>query len=488
MNDRRPVLQQMIADASARPTPFAAVYVYNFSRFFRDEFEFEGYRRRLEKYGVKLISATQEVGEGPQARIFRSFLTTIDAVNSEINAEQVKVVMTANATSGFWNGAAPPLGYKVVVAERRGKKDKKVLAVDEAEAGDVDLIFQLYLCGIDGGEALGLKNIVKWLAARGKLHRNQPYSVNLVHTILTRETYVGRHYYNRRNSRTRETRPRDEWIEVSVPAIIAQERFDAVQTRLASRSPAVSAPRTHDTPVLLSGKTRCGQPGCGGTMMLMTGKSGAYRYYTCSNRRRKSGTACPGNSVPMKQVDDIVIDALEKRLFQPSRLHDLLERVLDASNDAHGDRRKRLAVLRAEETEVQKAVRALYRMVESGITEPDDPMLKERLQTLKLRQQIIVTDIRELDRQLGAKAGRVTPETVERFATLMRVRLHDARTSLMRKRYVDAFIGEVEMTKERVVIRGPVRSLELSLFNEDSAQGEVRSFIPKWRTRQDSNL
>jgi site-specific DNA recombinase len=128
MNDRRPVLQQMIADACVKPRRYEAVYVYNFSRFFRDEYEFEGYRRRLEKAGVKLISATQDIGDGPQARIFRSFLTTIDAVSSEINAEQVKVVMKGNAEAGFWNGSAAPLGYRTYApngAARRTRRNSR---------------------------------------------------------------------------------------------------------------------------------------------------------------------------------------------------------------------------------------------------------------------------------------------------------------------------------------------------------------------------
>ncbi|USI79439.1 recombinase family protein [Sphingopyxis sp. USTB-05] len=66
LTDRRPALQRTIADACAQPKHYDAVFVHNFCRCFRDEYECEGYRRKLEKAGVKLISATQDVGEGPQ--------------------------------------------------------------------------------------------------------------------------------------------------------------------------------------------------------------------------------------------------------------------------------------------------------------------------------------------------------------------------------------------------------------------------------------
>ena len=246
MTDRRPALQRMIADACAQPRRYDAVFVYNFSRFFRDEYECEGYRRKLEKAGVKLISATQDVGDGPHARLMRSIFTSLDAAASEINAEQVKVVMSANAEAGFHNGSAPPLGYRTYIAERRGKKDKKKLEIEPAERPLVELIFRLYLEGDGASDPLGIDGITKWLRQRGYTHRSQHFHTGLVYAILTRETYVGRHYYGCRNSRTGERRPREEWIEVAVPPILSAETFEAVQQRLKARNPHVSAtyPRT----------------------------------------------------------------------------------------------------------------------------------------------------------------------------------------------------------------------------------------------------
>src|SRR5215813_10590296 len=59
-DDRRPVFQQMIGDATARPAPFEAIVVHSRSRFFRDLFEFLRYERVLKKAGVKLLSITQQ--------------------------------------------------------------------------------------------------------------------------------------------------------------------------------------------------------------------------------------------------------------------------------------------------------------------------------------------------------------------------------------------------------------------------------------------
>ncbi len=64
-DDRRPAFQQMIDAAMAKPPPFQVILVHSFSRFFRDQFLFEFYARKLAKNGVRIVSITQEVGDDP---------------------------------------------------------------------------------------------------------------------------------------------------------------------------------------------------------------------------------------------------------------------------------------------------------------------------------------------------------------------------------------------------------------------------------------
>lgn len=96
-----------------------------------------------------------------------------------------------------------------------------------------------------------------------------------------------------------------------MPAIIPEKTFDKVQAILKSRDPKMLPARSHSSPVLLSGIGRCGNPGCDGTMMLMNGKGGQYRYYACSNVRRKKDRSCGGNNVQMSKVDDAVLEVLQ---------------------------------------------------------------------------------------------------------------------------------------------------------------------------------
>jgi site-specific DNA recombinase len=74
-----------------------------------------------------------------------------------------------------------------------------------------------------------------------------------VHSVLTRTTYIGRHRFNIRRSKTGERNPEAEIVEMTVPPIIGASEFEAVQFLLKSRSPAVIAPRVVSGPPLLTG-------------------------------------------------------------------------------------------------------------------------------------------------------------------------------------------------------------------------------------------
>lgn len=110
------------------------------------------------------------------------------------------------------------------------------------------------------------------------------------------------------NAKSGERKPQDQWVAVEVPPIVSREDFGRVQESLAARAPAWSHPRVISSPVLLTGIARCAT--CGGGMTLRTGKSGRYRYCTCASAAHRGKAVCPGRSVPMDDLDQLVIGAL----------------------------------------------------------------------------------------------------------------------------------------------------------------------------------
>ena len=487
-DDNRPQFQAMIEAATARERPFDLIIVHSFSRFFRDQFEFERYRRKLAKAKVSLVSITQDVGEGATGDLVRSILSKFDEYQSAETAKHVRRSMIANARDGFWNGSSPPLGYKVVIAERRGDKDKKVLAVDETEAPVVRKIFSLYLEGDGSSGPLGIKKIVSWLNGRSYAYRGKPFHVSNVDVVLRRTTYMGTHYFNQKDSRTGERRSREEWVRIAVPAIVDEETFQTVQARLGQRNPRQTPARVVSGPTLLTGIARCGCPNCGGAMTIRTGKSGRYRYYACSRRATRGETACTGRSIRMEKLDEIVLAALQERVLAPERLPELLTAFLEKSDESDQRRREELALLRAAKTNSEGALNRLYELVEQGLASPSDRDFAERLTHHRLRIAALATDIVSLERQLASSQRRITPDVLGRFGKLLCDGLGGGNPAL-RQAYVRLLIDEVTVAADQVHIRGSRKALERAVVaTAASARSKVPSFAREWRARQDSNL
>jgi DNA invertase Pin-like site-specific DNA recombinase len=356
-NDRRPEFQKMMEAGTARPAAFDVVIVHSFSRFFRDHFELEFYVRKLAKSGVRLVSMTQEQGDDPMHVMMRQIMALFDEYQSKENAKHTLRALKENARQGFWNGSLPPIGYRVVDAEKRGAKVKKKLEIDPLHAGTVRLAFRLALEGDGHSGRMGVKAIAKHLNERKLLTRaGGRWGVGAVHRMLTRPTYIGHHEFNKRG-KTKALKPADQVIAVAVPPLIDQPTFDAVQAHLKSRNPKVSPPQVVGGPTMLTGICFCA--GCGGAMTIRTGKSGRYRYYTCSIAARQGSTGCKGRSIPMKRLDDLVAAHLEERLLDPERLEEVLGILLDRRRERAERRAEHATELRKKAAEAEARLKRL---------------------------------------------------------------------------------------------------------------------------------
>jgi site-specific DNA recombinase len=273
-DDRWPEFQRMIDAATTKPPAFDVILVHSFSRFFRDQFQLEFYVRRLAKAGVRLVSITQELGDDPMSNMIRQIMALFDEYQSKENAKHTLRAMKENARQGFWNGALPPIGYRIVEAsEQRGHRTKKTLEIDPVQAETLRLIFRLAREGSGSSGPMGVKSIATHLNAIGIRTRDGGrWGVDAVHKVLIRTTYIGRHRFNTKFWKTRERKVETEIVEMAVPAIVDKDEFEAVQMLLKSRSPAMVAPRIVSGPTLLTGICFCAA--CGGAMTLRTGKSG----------------------------------------------------------------------------------------------------------------------------------------------------------------------------------------------------------------------
>lgn len=487
-NDRRPAFQQMIEAGTSKPAPFDVVVVHSFSRFFRDHFELEFYVRRLAKNGVKLVSITQEIGDDPMHVMMRQIMALFDEYQSKENAKHVLRALKENARQGFWNGALPPIGYRIIAAEQRGTKTKKKLEIDPLHADTVRLIYRLALQGEGGSGPMGVKAIVNHLNRNRIFTRDGGrWGIGQLHRILTRRTYVGEHEFNKR-SKSKELKPVSEIVVVPVPRLIDQETFDAVQEHLRVRNSKVTPPRVVSGPTLLTGICFCEK--CGGAMTLRTGKGGRYRYYTCSIKARQGETGCSGRSIPMPQLDAIVCDHIENRLLQPERLEEILASILDRREERAERRREHIAELNRRAAETELRLKRLYEAIESGVADLNDPALKERVVALRALRDQAQADSERAQAMLESSGSMaVTPTVLRKFAATARRRLRQEGGGY-RRDHLRAFAQRVEVGEGHVRIVGSKGELLRALTSASSGQSagiSVPTLGLKWRSGRDSN-
>ena len=483
--EKRPQFQNMIRDVKSGTITVDLVLVHSLSRFFRDHFGSEFYRRELAKYDVSLISMTQDMGDGPQAKMANQFMSIFDEYQSNETSKHVSRSMLENARRGFWNGSKPPYGYKTYVCERVGAKEKKKLELEPKEAEVVKLIFQLYLYGDGKTGPLGINLLTAYLNERNYKHRNIVFRAQTVHGLLKRTAYIGLHHFNKRDSRTQKFRPREEWIEIPIPALVDEQMFYAVQEQLKSRNPRVTPPRIASSSVLLTGIAKCGE--CGAPMRLRTGKSGKYRYYTCSAKVDKGATACSGHSIPMAKLDELVTDAICDKVLTPNRLDEIVGKLFERNSGRKAGLQQDLQALHQRKREVAKQVQNLLDLMEDGGVGIGGAM-RARFNKRQEEQDELIRLIALKQREIDSPLTALDPAKTEKFAKALKARLQSDGNPKFRRAYLRTMLSDVIVSDEEIQISGPKAALAHVLSSDTAlAPSMVPIFMEGWCTRRDSN-
>lgn len=485
-NADRPGLKTLKDRCLAPGSTIRKIIVHSYSRLGRDSIETGMLIRRLKKAGIDVVVVTQTFGDDSAGELVRHIVMGVDEYRSAEIGETTRDKMVENARQGYWNGARPPFGYRTVATETRGDRPKKVLAIDEREAAIIRTIFTCALNG-NGSGPLGVKAIAASLNAQGQRMRSGArFTCGTVHRILTCSTYAGRHLFNRMDSRTRARKPETEWITLTVPAIIEESIFDAVQARLKSRNPKRVPPRTVSGPTLLTGLARCAD--CGAAMTLRTGKFNRYRYYTCARAANQGKTGCKGRTLPMAELDTVVMQAFTEALLTPQRLSALLQALLartQTGEEAAGE----VARLEKEGRALEDGLRRLYDSIRDGIAVLDSS-LSAYIGELRARREVIDKSLAIARHMAIARPAKPSPAKLARFAEGLIQALANPDPKF-RRAYLRLFIERIEVADRQIRIIGSAEALQAAITSREedslSPTGEVLTFVPEWRPLRDSN-
>ena len=268
-----------------------------------------------------------------------------------------------------------------------------------------------------------------------------------------------------------------------VPPIIDPATFDAVQRSLRSRNPKKTPPRVVSGPILLTGLATCAS--CGQGMLLRTGKSGRYRYYTCGTRARQGKSACKARTIPMPDLDKLITDRIVDDLLTRDRMRALLEGLLKRQSTREQDQAKTLAALRDKLNDAEARLRRLYQAIEDGVADLSDPTLRERIMAAKTERDITRVANERVAAELSPKA-RITEEKLGAFIELMRENITQGSIEF-RRSYLRAVIDNVEVGDDHIRIAGRKSELLRLVMEPQPATTADPTYVRRWRRDRDSN-
>ena len=127
----------MIRDAKSGK--FEYVIVYKVDRFSRNRYDSAIYKAKLKQSGVKLLSAMENIADGPEGIILESVLEGMAEYYSANLAQNVSRGMRQRAEQGKFLGSVVPLGYDI-------DADKNFV-INDHDATIVRRIFERYAAG-----------------------------------------------------------------------------------------------------------------------------------------------------------------------------------------------------------------------------------------------------------------------------------------------------------------------------------------------------
>jgi len=426
--DNRPEFQQMIKDSDKKL--FDIVLVWKLDRFARNRYDSARYKTQLKKNGVKLMSATEIISEGPEGIILESVLEGYAEYYSADLSEKVIRGMTENALKGKFTGGAIPFGY-IINADHR-------FEIDPLTAPFVAETFQRY------NDGQTMREIRDWLNEKGvKNQRGGLMTFNTIQHMLNNRRYIG------------ELKYRDVLIPDAIPSIVSAELFNDVQEKIAKNKKAPARRKAEDD-YLLTTKLFCGY--CGA---LMFGESGTsrtgevHRYYKCATAKKHKG--CKKKTVRKQWLEDLVVNQTMQLVKDDAAMESIIAKVMNLQNKENTNIPLYEKQLRDAESGIQNMLNAIQAGILTSST-------KERLEQLEETK-------RELEARI-AEEKLAKPKVTEEFIRfwLLRFRKLDMSLKDQRQALVDTFINAIYLYDDKVLITFNYKEGTQTITFEEAAE------------------
>jgi site-specific DNA recombinase len=357
-----------------------------------------------------------------------------------------------------------PYGYRYI---RKTDEAPAAYIVHEAEARVVRRVYEMYTV-----EGLSMGEIIRRLNAEGIPTRklSARWERSIVWGVLRNPAYRGSACFGKTCMSSRvmrpqrkhgaitpsitagHERPRQEWIEIPVPALVTEESFDRAQELL--QEDRIRSRRRTIEPSVVQGLVSCAKCGYAFSRTSTYTTARKIHYYKCIGSdgwRKLGGPVCDnGRFVRQDLLDQIVWAEVIRLLEDPTLIQRELNRRLEAARSSDPTK-KREQSLQRELTQVGKGIERLLTAYQEALMSIEQ--LRERMPALRQREQAIRAELQAIADQANDRAVFLRlAETL----TVFLARLRGAADTLSiteRQRIVRLVVKDILIGDDTITIR-----------------------------------
>ena len=418
--------------------------------------------------GVRVEFVKGPRGDTPEDQLLVQFQGIFAEYEKAQLTERYRRGKAHRARTGSVNVlSGAPFGYRYV------RKTDLAGAAYEIIAHEAALVAEMFRRYADDGASIA--DLARWLTGLGAPTRTGKtrWDRSVIWSMLRNPAYAGRAVFGktmatsatpglnrvarlqgRTTPRAVKTaaRPREEWLEIGVPAIVDQETFDRVQQRLEDNKRF--AARNTKVPSLLQGLAACSACGYACYRGRTTTSAGnKIFYYRCGgsdNYRFEHGKVCDSKPVRADYLDTVVWDHVTALLADPALIRAEITRRLEQARTADPATRQR----RQLELDLAKAAAGITAMIEAyseqliTIDELRAKMPHLRARQTSVRGQLDALDAQAADRDAYLKLAG----DLEGFLAQLR---GNAATATVedRQRVLRLLVKDILIGPEKITIR-----------------------------------
>ena len=358
-----------------------------------------------------------------------------------------------------------PYGYRYVKKSDGGDAYYEVI---EAEAAVVRMVYERFTV-----QHLSIGAITRSLNQQSVTTRtgDSRWERSTVWAMLRNPAYVGKACFGKTERKPRQRitrplrqrggysnrcganqeRPRQEWIEISVPALIDEATFALAQERLETNK-KFSQRRTIE-PTLLQSMLVCER--CGYSLYrssTRTSKQKLY-YYRCLGSdawRQLKHAVCECPPVRQDYLDGVVWDEVIRLLEDPTPLQAEITRRLEAAKQADPAQQRQRHLI-CEQTRLDKSMERLLTAYQESLLSLDE--LRKRIEPLRQHQRAVQAELQAIETAVADQQRYL--HLVESLAPVQ-ARLQSRAESMdigERQRIVRLLVKEVMVGPEVITIR-----------------------------------